>query len=85
MNEIIGTQYFPDSLRSSEGSMGQVGGRPDPTVQLAADSPDPPERLEPEGTEGESSPGFSLLSVDKRVFGRLQVRNWMSSNKLHFQ
>ena len=50
--------------------MGQVGGRPDP---LAADSPDPPERLEPEGTEGESSPGFSLVSVDKRFFGRLQV------------
>jgi len=61
--------YSLDSNRSSEGSMGQVGGRPDP---LAADSPDPPERLEPEGTEGESSPGFSLVSVDKRFFGRLQ-------------
>ena len=46
--------------------MGQVGARP---------HPDPPstEREDPEG--GTEDPAeFSLLAVDKRMFGRLQVK-----------
>ena len=43
--------------------MGQREGRPTPPVA---------EREEPEGLE-EGSNNFSLLAIDKRVFGRLQV------------
>ena len=50
--------------------MGQGGGRPTPPSA---------EREEPEGIEEtESSNNFSLLAIDKRVFGRLQVSHNIS-------